>query len=147
MSASKANAPRLSSYSYIHEKINRGFWSGAGVGGVWVTEGQMGFSSLCVTSAPELYAHLSGRRGTRLCSSASAAGSTCAERRCTATPGHLGRAGPTGTCTRQVHARRSGLLLRKSETCKHTLYVLLFLQNKSKVTITGHINQLNKLVL
>lgn len=45
--------------------------------------------------------HLSGHRWTRLCSFASAAGSTCAERRCTAMLGRLARAGQTGTymCT------------------------------------------------
>lgn len=44
--------------------------------------------------------HLAGHRWTHLCSSASAAGSTCAERRCTAMLGRLERAGQTGTCTK-----------------------------------------------
>lgn len=43
--------------------------------------------------------HLSGHWWTHPCSSASAAGSTCAERRCTAMLGRLERAGQTGTYT------------------------------------------------
>lgn len=133
---SKANAPSLSSYSYIHEKINTrasdrgerwwrgGGWVGAGTSrrGSWLSlfpqlpfrltwcppaarldTLNRGFSLSCVKWVKLSHvcavrvSHLSGHWWTRLCSFASAAGSTCAERRCTAMLGRLEHAGQRGT--------------------------------------------------
>lgn len=113
---STANAPSLSSYSYIHEKINTLV---LGRGGCWWREGcKQRVGTIMAHSWVALslkwvsewerkrergreraieFCHLFGHWWTHLCSSASVAGPISAERRYTATQDHLGRAGQTGT--------------------------------------------------